>query len=84
MGGGVDTQGLPADDAQAGTAECGSKAFGVGDALRCGIATADNGNGAAREKRALALEIQQRRRVRRIEQGARVVRISERDNMVFC
>ena len=82
VGCGVDTERQSADDGDAGVAQRAGEILGVCHALcRC-IAAADNGDRKPVEQRAVALHVEQRRRIRDLQQKLRIGFVAERDDMV--
>ena len=79
---GVYAQCQAADDGEAGATESARELLRVAYPLMRGVAAAHHGQAGEREQLAPAAQIQERRRIGRLEQRPRIIVVGKRDNGV--
>jgi hypothetical protein len=81
---GINADGKPADDGQAGVAQRFGECLGVRAALRGSAATAHNGERVVVQQCMAAFDVEQRRRIRSLQQRPGICGVGEGDDMVIA
>ena len=84
MGRRINPQRQSADHTIPGIAQGSGETFRICQSLCGGVAAADNRNGRAAQQFAPTFAIKQRRRVGCVQKVARIVCVSQSDEMIFC